>query len=617
MPQPDTSERPQLAIRDIRLLLPALILWTVTASALHWGTRGIGAITLGLLIALAAGYLHQRKKRHQQRIVNQAPRFFWALLAITLIAAASLSIRIQLAQQPQDGEVAELSGTIATRPRVSPVETKTGTQQRFTRYTLATPQGEAILTSRDPTILPAGARVTVLARNKAPADTLLSRGEWSIISVRNVAPSRGLWTLSNYLYRNWDTALSLLERAHVLTPAQHSLTRGLTVGDTSGMSKPHKDAYRAAGLSHLTAVSGANVAYLLLFINLLLKRRTPRQIALTSALALALFAAVVGPEPSILRASISGAIGVLALYTGHRKQALPALGAGIILLILICPTFATSPGFTLSVTATLALIVAAAPVRDRLHHRAHIPGRIADILSLSLVAHLATLPLTVLFFGQISTCGIIANMVVAPTLPIITALGMLGILTSALQPAIGASIIVLAWPAIRWVELIGTTLGTGSWTLINVPPGVISALITISAVTTLALLATSRSGQIVLACTLTLLSTLTAAHWAYMRPSTTECRALNHSVTHTTATTKPPRIERIPHPVRAADLPTLPPADLYIQEVTTSTSAPHGMPTAPSRPIRTPSGVPVLRLPPGTQVHVEEDGRICVQSMAI
>src|SRR5699024_11268534 len=77
-----------------------------------------------------------------------------------------------------------------------------------------------------------------------------------------------------------------------------------------------------------------------------------------AGLALVGFVAVVGPEPAVLRAAGTGAIGLAALGARRSGRPLAALSAVVLLVAVLDPGTATGAGFVLSVSATAALVLA-------------------------------------------------------------------------------------------------------------------------------------------------------------------------------------------------------------------------------------------------------------------
>jgi competence protein ComEC len=141
------------------------------------------------------------------------------------------------------------------------------------------------------------------------------------------------------------------------------------------------------------------------------------------------FVIVARPQASVLRAAAMGLVAVLALATGRRRRALPALCAAVLCLIYIDPTLARSVGFALSVVATAALLLIAPPLRTWMSR--WLPGWLADALAVPTAATLACAPLIASISGQISLASIPANLLAEPAVAPAT---ILGVLAAALAP---------------------------------------------------------------------------------------------------------------------------------------------------------------------------------------
>ena len=164
----------------------------------------------------------------------------------------------------------------------------------------------------------------------------------------------------------WQTAAGALRdglrtAAAVLPAAPAGLLPGLAVGDTRGLPAEVDDDFRAAGLTHLTAVSGSNLAIVAGAVLGLLRllRADPRLAAALSAGAVVGFVVLARPSPSVLRAAVMGGVALLALALGRRRSAVPALAAAVLGLLIVDPGLAVDPGFALSVLATAALVLVA------------------------------------------------------------------------------------------------------------------------------------------------------------------------------------------------------------------------------------------------------------------
>ncbi|MFC7659268.1 ComEC/Rec2 family competence protein [Pseudonocardia benzenivorans] len=179
----------------------------------------------------------------------------------------------------------------------------------------------------------------------------------------------------------WQTAAGglrdgLRAASRTLPERSAGLWPGLAVGDTRDQSPEVADDFRAAGLTHLTAVSGANLAVVagaVLFL-LRLLRAGPRTCAVGAVLALLGFVVLARPSPSVLRAAVMGGIVLLALALGRRRSAVPALAGTVVVLLLGSPRLAVDPGFALSAAATAALVLVAPGWVRRLRARGVPPG---------------------------------------------------------------------------------------------------------------------------------------------------------------------------------------------------------------------------------------------------
>ncbi|GAB2593342.1 competence protein ComEC [Paractinoplanes abujensis] len=235
------------------------------------------------------------------------------------------------------------------------------------------------------------------------------------------------------------------------------LLPGLIVGDTSRLDPALEEDFRATGMTHLNAVSGANVA-IVLGVVLFAVRRTragPVITALVCAAALVGFVILARPSPSVVRAAAMGAIGLIGLASGRRRAALPALAAGVAVLILADPELASDVGFALSVLATSGLLLLAPVWRDGLRARGWPPGP-AEALAVPAAAQVVCGPVVAGLSGAISIVAVPANLLAVPAIAPATLLGVTAAVISPVWPA-GAEFAAWLghWPA-QWLVLVAT-----------------------------------------------------------------------------------------------------------------------------------------------------------------
>ena len=269
------------------------------------------------------------------------------------------------------------------------------------------------------------------------------------------------------------------------------LLPGLVVGDTSRLDPALEDDFRTTGMTHLNAVSGANVAIILGVVLFVVRwtRAGPVVLASVCAVALVGFVILARPSPSVVRAAAMGAIGLVGLASGRPRAALPALSAGVAGLLVIDPELAADAGFALSVLATSGLLLLAPAWRDALRRRGW-PDWAAEALAVPAAAQVACGPVIAGLSGTVSLVAVPANLVVVPAIAPATLLGVAAALTSPIWPTgAGFTAWLGYWPA-KWLVLVATygarvPAGALPW-----PSGVLGALLL--AVITVALLVAAR-----------------------------------------------------------------------------------------------------------------------------
>ena len=247
----------------------------------------------------------------------------------------------------------------------------------------------------------------------------------------------------------------LREAAGGLPSGADGLLPGLVVGDTSTLDPVLAADFRTTGLSHLVAVSGANLVFVVGAVLLLLRlfNAGPRLSATAGGLATLGFVVLARPSPSVLRAAVMGGLTLVALACGRPRAVLPALAAGVLGLLLWHPELARSPGFALSALATAGLIVLAPGWADRLRGRG-VPRGVAEALAVAAAACLVTAPLIAALGGMVSTVAVPANLLAAPAVPPATVLGVLAAVLSAVWAGGAHAVALLAGLPAAWIVAI-------------------------------------------------------------------------------------------------------------------------------------------------------------------
>ena len=279
-----------------------------------------------------------------------------------------------------------------------------------------------------------------------------------------------------------DAATAALPRVEA------GLLPGLAVGDTGGLIAESEDDFRAAGLTHLLAVSGANLAIVsgVLIAVLRRSRVDPRLVAALSGAAVVGFVVLARPSPSVVRAGVMGAVVLLAMASGRGRSAMPALAVAVLVLLPLDPALALDPGFALSVVATAALVLLA-PSLARALRRRRVPGWAAEALAVSTAAFVVTAPIVAGLSGQVGPVSVLANLLAAPAVAPATVLGVLAALVSPVAAPVAQALAWAAGPFVGWLALVADRSAGVSRAAIPWPKGVGGALLLLAVLVALVL----------------------------------------------------------------------------------------------------------------------------------
>ena len=232
---------------------------------------------------------------------------------------------------------------------------------------------------------------------------------------------------------------SITAMGRALPPTSAALLAGLLLGDRAELPRDIDDAFRRAGVYHVLAVSGFNVALLAAAVWALCRlARLPRRASAATAIVVVIgFALVVGPSPSVLRAVVMAVLVLAALLLERDPSVTNSLALAALAILAVRPGDLFDPGFQLSFAATLGIVVAPLP-----------RGAVLGALGVSAAAQLAVLPVALAHFNQLSTIGVVANLGVVPLAGAATIVGLVAVGLSFLSETFGAVAFDAVWPVL-------------------------------------------------------------------------------------------------------------------------------------------------------------------------
>ena len=288
---------------------------------------------------------------------------------------------------------------------------------------------------------PQGARLDLVATLRAPRppDDGFDERAWLERQGVHVVAEGGVWRLVGH--RGGVAGVADRVRARLaasIAPGLHGERRavvaGIVLGEDEGLPEDLRDAFRASGLFHLLAVSGANVAVIVggalgLAAAVGLSRWIGQALALTAILG---YVAAVGWQPSVVRAGVAGVLASLAWIAARPRDRWYFLLLGALVLLVWNPRSLLEPGFQLSFAAVAAIFVAV-PWLERELEGYPLPAKLAAVVAVSGACGAVTAPLVWLHFGAVPLWSVPANALAWPAAgPILS----LGLVSAALDPVL-------------------------------------------------------------------------------------------------------------------------------------------------------------------------------------
>jgi len=212
-----------------------------------------------------------------------------------------------------------------------------------------------------------------------------------------------------------------------------ALVSALTLGYREMLTDNIEDSFSRSGIMHVLAVSGLHVGILSFFILAVLsflKGKLEILKLIIVLFAIWLFALVTGLSPPVVRAAIMFSILHAGRAVNRPVNSLNSVLASAFLMLVINPGLLFDPGFQLSYSAVIFIIVFYREMNSIVQLKSVILKRVWELTVVSLVAQLGTLPFVIYYFHRIPLLSLVANLMAIPMAFIILATGFLMILST-------------------------------------------------------------------------------------------------------------------------------------------------------------------------------------------
>lgn len=261
--------------------------------------------------------------------------------------------------------------------------------------------------------------------------------------------------------------------ARSLPPPYGNLVSSIVVGGRGLLSETLRQQFIATGTLHLFAVSGYNVTIVLKIFADWLRWLSPKLGFLIGSLIIVAFAALVGGQASVVRASILAWLLLFGRLIGRQGSILPLTVLAATLMVIHKPSILLHDiGFQLSFLAFLGLVYISPLLEQRMIKLEHwIPKNFIAIAATTLGAQVAVLPLLLFHFGQLTPLSPIVNFLVLPIVPVMTigalVIGVLGSMAGQILLPLAYPLYPAAWYMVEvtgwFARLPGSQIAIKHW----------------------------------------------------------------------------------------------------------------------------------------------------------
>lgn len=235
-----------------------------------------------------------------------------------------------------------------------------------------------------------------------------------------------------------------------------SLVTAMIAGDQGMIPQSVKDIYRKSGITHILSISGLHVSVIAVVLTLCVSmlQLSPAVRSSLILILLWIYIIAVGSPASAVRAGLFWTLYVLAYHMKALMGLLSVVLLTLAIVLTLSPELVRSIGFELSVLAVCGIGVALFFLRN-----IQLPSEwkgVITLLAVSLGATLATAPLTLYYFGNLSLVGLLTNVLVVPLLPLVTYLVLLALLFQPFLTPVALIFSFIVHILLKWILFIAT-----------------------------------------------------------------------------------------------------------------------------------------------------------------
>mgnify|MGYP004576506989 FL=1 len=208
--------------------------------------------------------------------------------------------------------------------------------------------------------------------------------------------------------------------ARLFPKNEMGLIIGMMIGETKDISEDVLENFKTTGITHLIAVSGSNVVYVVVLVQFLFKKFFGKRATyFISIFFLILFMLISGASASVCRATLMIILSICADIFFLKSDTFSNILTSAFILILLNPLVIYDVGFILSFGGTLGIVLLSKDFTKFFKKS----GKLNETLSVTCSAQLILAPIMMYYFNTFSILSIVTNIIVVPISGSITILG--------------------------------------------------------------------------------------------------------------------------------------------------------------------------------------------------
>lgn len=277
-----------------------------------------------------------------------------------------------------------------------------------------------------------------------------------------------VWPVSQIAYQAADLLESQINQ---LYPEPHaSLLAGLLIGSRRGFTDDFSQKLQMTGTTHIIAISGSNITFLIVLAKWLLESYLKRwQILLVLIFSVSFFVLLVGGGGSVMRAAVMGIMFVVATNLGRKAHIDTSLFLAAFLLLFYNPWFLWDISFQLSFLATASIVGLYLPLRRSVFYKSLLTGKtieekagiwlsklwqfLLETVTLTIIAQILVTPVIIQSFGQLSIISPLSNLLILWPIPFIMIIGFITIVVNLLIPFLSLPLMLISWLGLSYMIL--------------------------------------------------------------------------------------------------------------------------------------------------------------------